>query len=155
MIKISRTNSDSGDFRELVMHLDAHLRVRDGEDHSFYNQFNKIDRIKYVVVAYDHEAAVGCGAIKEYSTDAMEIKRMFVLPNSRGQGIASVILKELEEWTSELNCVKCVLETGVKQPDAIALYKKNGYEIIPNYGQYEDVESSICFMKKLAKNIEL
>lgn len=155
MIKISRTNSDSGDFRELVMQLDAHLKIRDGEDHSFYNQFNKIDRIKYVVVAYDHEVPVGCGAIKEFSIDAMEVKRMFVLLDRRGQGIASAILKELEEWTSELNFEKCVLETGIKQPDAIALYKKNGYEIIPNYGQYEDVESSICFMKKLAKNIEL
>jgi len=151
MITLKRTNSDNPDFRELVEALDADLKIRDGEDHSFYNQFNKIDQIKYVLVAYDHEEKpIGCGAIKEFSVDALEVKRMFVLPERRGVGIASAILKELEMWTIELGFGNCVLETGVKQPEAISVYQKNGYQIIPNYGQYENVESSICFMKKLA-----
>jgi putative acetyltransferase len=79
----------------------------------------------------------------------MEIKRMYVLPDRRGHGIASTILNELELWTVELNFKKCLLETGIKQPEAIRLYQKNGYLVIRNYGPYENVESSICFMKKL------
>jgi len=150
MINLKRTNSDNPDFRELVEALDADLKIRDGEDHSFYNQFNKIDQIKYVLVAYDQEEKpIGCGAIKEFSVDALEVKRMFVLPERRGVGIASSILKELEMWTIELGYRSCILETGINQPEAISVYQKNGYHIIPNYGQYENVESSICFTKIL------
>jgi len=78
---------------------------------------------------------------------AMEVKRMFVLPNKRGKGIASIILKELEKWAIDLSFKKCLLETGKKQPEAIRLYHKNGYKIIPNFGQYQNVENSVCFEK--------
>ena len=149
MIKCIRTNSENEDFRKLVDELDADLRIRDGDDHSFYAQFNKIDAIKQVVVAYDDETPVGCAAIKAYSPNTMEVKRMYVQLNRRGQGIASTILKELEKWAVELSCTKCLLETGIKQPEAIGLYKKNNYKIIPNFGQYENVKSSVCFEKTL------
>jgi len=56
----------------------------------------------------------------------------------------------LESWASELNFKYCVLETGKRQPEAIALYKKNGYQIIPNYGQYHGIENSICFQKTVS-----
>ncbi|GAA3920745.1 GNAT family N-acetyltransferase [Chitinophaga oryziterrae] len=151
MIKCIRTTSDNKDFQQLVKALDADLRIRDGEEHSFYAQFNKIDALKYVIVAYDDDTAVGCGAIKDYSRDTMEVKRMYVSENKRGQGVASTVLKELEKWAVELNYSKCVLETGKKQPEAIALYKKSNYNIIPNYGQYENVENSVCFEKKLTE----
>jgi putative acetyltransferase len=147
MIHCIRVNSEDEQFRSLVRELDADLSTRDGEDHSFYDQFNKIDFIKYAIVALDNEIAVGCGAIKEYSGDTMEVKRMYVLVNRRGQGIASKILKELENWAVELNYKKCILETGKKQPEAIELYTKSGYEVIPNFGQYKNVENSICFEK--------
>ncbi len=149
MIRITRTNSDNQDFIRLVRHLDADLATRDGEDHSFYAQFNKIDKIKYVVVAYENDQPVGCGAIKEYAPDTMEIKRMYTAPESRGKGIASKVLHELEAWASELSYEKCILETGKKQPEAIGLYKKNGYKIIPNYGQYAEIENSLCFEKQI------
>lgn len=151
MIKCIRTTSDNKDFQQLVKALDADLRIRDGEEHSFYAQFNKIDALKYVIVAYDDDTAVGCGAIKDYSRDTLEVKRMYVSENKRGQGVASTVLKELEKWAVELNYSKCVLETGKKQPEAIALYKKNNYNIIPNYGQYKNVENSVCFEKKLTE----
>jgi GNAT superfamily N-acetyltransferase len=77
----------------------------------------------------------------------MEIKRMYVKPESRGKGIASKILSELEAWASELSYNKCLLETGIKQPEALRLYTKNGYERIPNYGQYSDIIGSLCFGK--------
>jgi|SRR6185436_2866909 len=150
MVECIRTDSGNRDFQNLVAALDADLRIRDGKDHSFYAGFNKIDSIKYVVVAYEDKTSVGCGAIKQYSDDTMEVKRMYVPPHLRGQGIASKILSELEKWAVELNYKNCILETGKKQPEAIALYKKNKYSIIPNFGQYKNVDNSVCFEKKLA-----
>jgi GNAT superfamily N-acetyltransferase len=148
MISLIRTNSVNPDFIKLVKLLDEELAIADREDHSFYSQFNKIDNIRYVVVAYEDKKPAGCGAIKEYDPDTMEVKRMFVHTEKRKKGIASAILKELENWTAELSFTKCILETGKRQPEAIGLYKKNGYKQIPNYGQYEGVENSVCFCKE-------
>lgn len=148
-MKIIRTNAGNPDFAELVKHLDAELAVRDGEDHAFYAQFNKIAAIKYAVVAYENGQASACGAIREFDAGTMEVKRMYVLPEHRGKGFATKILAELEQWAAELSCNRCVLETGKNQPEAIALYDKNGYSRIPNYGQYEGVENSVCFEKRL------
>jgi len=149
MISILRTNSDNNDFIKLVKLLDADLAERDGQEHSFYAQFNTIDKIKYVVLAYENEKLLGCGAIKEFRANTMEIKRMYVSPESRKRGIASKILSELENWVSELSYAKCILETGKRQPEAIGLYKKNGYTLIPNYGQYAGMENSLCFEKQI------
>ena len=149
MYKIKRTDSDDSDFQKLVVELDKDLAIRDGEDHAFFAQFNKIAAIKHVVVAYEDDDAVGCGAIKEYEENVMEVKRMFVPLEKRGKGIASIVLGELESWAKELGYPKCILETGKKQPEAIRLYQKNNYTTIKNYGQYADVESSVCFEKQL------
>jgi GNAT superfamily N-acetyltransferase len=102
-----------------------------------------------VVVAYEGDRAVGCGAVKSYDADTMEVKRMFVLPEERGKRIAALILDELDRWAVESGYSHCVLETGEKQPEAIALYIRCGYERIPNYGQYAEVATSVCFQKTL------
>ena len=149
MIQLIRTNSENKDFIKLVRALDADLAERDGNEHPFYAQFNKIDTIKFAMVAYENEIPVGCGAIKEYGPAAMEIKRMYVVPEHRGKGIAGKVLSELENWAAELSFAKCILETGKKQPEAIRLYTKNGYQLIPNYGQYAGVENSLCFGKEI------
>lgn len=149
MIKCTRTDSENEHFRGLIKLLDSELADRDGKDHTFYAQFNKIDKIKYAIVCYDNEQPVGCGAIKEYSPDAVEVKRMYVLTKKRNQGIASSILLALEQWASDLDYKKTVLETGKRQPEAIALYSKNDYKIVPNFGQYENVVNSVCFEKAL------
>ncbi len=149
MIKIIRTDSNNQDFVDLVKYLDADLAIRDGDDHSFYAQFNKTDKLKYVVVAYENSKPIGCGAIREYTPNTMEIKRMYTSPMSREKGIATKVLTELEMWATQLSYEKCILETGKKQPEAIELYKKNGYKLIPNYGQYAEIENSLCFEKEM------
>ncbi len=149
MIQLIRTDSGHPDFQDLIAELDKELRIRDGEDHAFYAQFNKIAAIRHAIVAFEGGKAVGCGAIREHREGVVEVKRMFVAPEYRGKGIASRILSELENWARELSCTACILETGKNQPEAIALYKKSGYGIIPNYGQYEGVENSVCFKKKM------
>ncbi len=148
-ITLIRTTSDNIDFQFLVALLDQDLRIRDGDEHAFYAQFNKIDTIKNVIVGYYNHTPIACGAFKKYDEERVEIKRMFVQPNFRGKGIAATILSALESWANELNYEHCVLETGKKQPEAIALYQKSGYQIIPNYGQYEHVENSVCMRKSL------
>lgn len=149
MIKLVRTNSDDKDFIALVEKLDLLLAELDGEEHAFYNSLNTIDRIKHVVVVYEDDKPVACGAIREFLPDTMEVKRMYTIPEYRGKGIASLVLSELEKWAAELSYKKCVLETGKRQPDAIGLYKNRGYKIIPNYGKYLNIENSVCFEKTL------
>jgi GNAT superfamily N-acetyltransferase len=149
MIKLFRTDANHPDFKELVILLDAGLAISDGKDHQFYTQFNKTDQIKFVIIAYENSKAVACGSIKKYDENTMEVKRMFTLPENRGKGLAGMILSELQLWAKEMNFKKCILETGIRQIEAIALYKKSDFIIIPNYGQYEGIETSICFEKKL------
>lgn len=155
-IKIIRTNSENTDFINLVKKLDAYLKITDGDEHDFYNQFNHIDVLKNVIVLYLDDTAIGCGAIKKFDTEtssaqvsAVEVKRMYVDVEYRKQGIAQKIITELEIWAKELGYKKCVLETGKRQIEAVKFYKKCDYKIIPNYGQYTKMENSICFEKNL------
>ena len=149
MIRLIRTDSVNKDFIRLIKDLDAYLAVSDGEEHSFYAQFNKLDLIKHVVLASYNEIIIACGAIKKYDQKTMEIKRMFTSSDYRGKGIAGLILIELENWAKEMGFENCILETGKRQIEAIRLYKKSGYEVITNYGQYAGMEDSICFIKKV------
>ena len=148
MFLIKRTDSTNISFRELVAMLDKFLADRDGKDHAFYAQFNKLDNIKNIVVCYENDEAIGCGAFKKYDDTTVEIKRMFVKPLHRAKGAATKVLQELEQWAIENNFTSAILETVKNQPEAVALYKKNGYTIIPNFGQYKDVENSICMLKQ-------
>ncbi len=142
-----RTHSNHPDFLHLVTLLDAELAIIDQEDHAYYSQQNTLDPIRYVVVAYDQDVPVGCGALKEFEPGTVEVKRMYTLPDRRGQGIAAQILRELENWAAELGYTRCVLETGKRLPDAIRLYERNGYTHIPKYGPYVGMENSVCFEK--------
>ena len=149
MITLKRTNSDDIDFINLVALLDQDLAIRDGEDHAFYNQFNKTDKIKHAVVYYENDIPVGCGAFREKESDKTEIKRMYVHPDHRKKGIASAVLKELEIWAKEAGYTYTILETGKNQPEAINLYQKQDYTIIPNYPPYEAIDNSVCMKKTL------
>ena len=149
MLKLIRTDSTHPDFIELVKQLDAYLAELDGEEHAFYNKLNVITHIKQAVVVYENDKPLGCGAIRNFGTDSMEVKRMYTLPEMRGKGVAQMVLAELEKWAAELGYKKCILETGKRQPEAIRLYEKSGYKTIPNYGEYLNIENSVCFEKEL------
>lgn len=149
MINIKRTSSDDIDFIKLVTLLDQDLAIRDGEDHAFYNQFNKTDKIKHAIVYYENNTPVGCGAFREKEPGKTEIKRMYVHPDQRKKGIASSILAALEIWAKEVGYTYTILETGKNQPEAINLYQKLNYTIIPNYPPYEEMDNSVCMKKTL------
>lgn len=146
-ITIIRTTSANAHFIQLVKLLDADLAIRNGDQNDFFTPHNKIDHIQHVVIAFNDDEALGCGAMKKYDDTTVEIKRMYVLPAMRGKGVASSILSQLEQWACELGFQRCILETGDKMPEAIGLYKRSNYRIISNYGPYTNVASSICFEK--------
>lgn len=149
-ISLIRTDASHPEFRQLIEQLDAHLAITDEEEHDFYHQYNGLDDIKYVVLAQTGEEVIACGAVKHYDAETMEVKRMFTLPGHRGQGIAGEVLNELEAWSLSLGYERCLLETGVRQPYAIRLYEKRGYQRMPeNYGQYQGVDNSVCMEKAL------
>jgi GNAT superfamily N-acetyltransferase len=148
-MNLVRTTSDSPDFQQLVVELDAYLRIVDGDDHAFYAQFNTIDSLQHVIVCYDQDIAIGCGAFKAYNTQTVEIKRMYTLPQYRGRGVAKSIMAAIENWANEEHFSLAILETGYLQKEAIALYTKIGYEVTNNFGQYEGVATSVCMQKTI------
>jgi len=85
LINLYRTNSEDNDFINLVFKLDEYLHIIDGDKHPFFAQFNKLDSIKNAIVAYEDKVPAGCGAIKQYNEDTMEVKRMYVKPEARGR----------------------------------------------------------------------
>jgi len=148
MIAIRRTNPQNLEFIKLVQLLNSELAQRDGKTH-LLSQFNDISHVKHVVLASEKGKTIGCGAISQYDFSSMEIKRMYVSPQIRGQRIGGEILSELESWSRELGITKCLLFTGSKQPEANKLYHKNGYRLIQKYGKLKDIPDSLCFSKDL------
>ncbi|GAT62774.1 GNAT family N-acetyltransferase [Paludibacter jiangxiensis] len=148
MLKLERTTNEDGEFRRLIAELDEDLNSRYGELQKQYNGFNRVDKIDTVVIARIENEAVGCGCFKPFDNKTVEIKRVFVQKNFRGNGIADAILKELETWAGELEFTTAILETGKGQPEAIRFYTRQGYTVIPNFGQYIGNDNSVC-MKKL------
>jgi len=148
-MNLVRTTSDSPDFQQLVVELDAYLRIVDGDDHAFYAQFNTIDSLQHVIVCYNQDIAIGCGAFKAYNTQTVEIKRIYTLPQYRGRGVAKSIMAAIENWANEEHFSLAILETGYLQKEAIALYTKIGYEVTNNFGQYEGVATSVCMQKTI------
>ncbi len=148
-ITLKRTTSSNPDFRPLTILLDQELYEKYGDLQSEYERYNQIVDIDTVMIAYRDGIAVGCGCFKQLDDASAELKRMYVKKDERGHGIALAMLSELELWAMESGFAYSILETGTKQHEAIALYQKIGYTIIPNYGQYSGMESSICMRKEL------
>ena len=146
---ILRTDSSNIGFQHLVSLLDATLANHNGDDHNFFDQFNKIDTIKNCIVISVDTIPAACGAFKELSEDIVEIKRMYTHPDFRKRGLASAIVEELENWARELGFKKAVLETSIDLKNAISVYEQSGFYRIPNYGQYANIESSVCYEKVL------
>jgi len=104
------------------------------------------------LVAFLESEPVGCGAVRRIAPTICEIKRMYVVPKARGRGVGRRILLELEAIARTLGAARLVLETGVRQPEALALYTRAGFTTIPLFGSYADTpypELSVCMAKEL------
>lgn len=147
-IQLKHTNSDDDDFKKLSAFLEAEIMLRDGDMADINYQLNKIDFLEYVLLIYEDNIAVACGAFRKYNY-AAEIKRMYVMPSYRKRKLATTILIELENLAKLHGYGYCVLETGKNQPEAISFYTKQGYSRIDKFGKYIDSINSVCFQKQL------
>jgi putative acetyltransferase len=149
MITFNRTGSNDPDFMALTGELDRELLQQYQEQQAMYAPHNKMNNLQTVIVAYSDGVPAGCGCFKKAGEAVTELKRMFVRNAYRGLGIGASILKELELWAKESGYNYMILETGIKQKEAIGLYQKNGYRLIENYGPYAGLEDSICMKKSI------
>lgn len=150
MIDIKRTSTEDPDFCNLIGLLDKDLWSRYPKTQQNYTAHNMIECDAKVVVVYLDGMPAGCGCYRETEEpETVEIKRMYVLERARGKGLASTVLQELEQWAAAAGQRAAILETGVNQPEAIALYAKLGYRRIANYGPYAGNPESVCMGKDL------
>jgi putative acetyltransferase len=148
VIRFDRPDSDDG--RRLIQRLDEDLLQRYPAIaiHGLYPQDVADPNLTFLVASVDSQA-VGCGALRSLEPGVGEVKRMFVLPEFRGRGIARQILMALESAAREHGYSTLRLETGTRQPEAIGLYRSAGYGEIPCFGAYADDQFSVCFEKRL------
>jgi len=149
MFRVERTSREDEHLKELVRMLDAELDSVYGNIQSQYNQYNSLASVDGAVLATANQQYVACGCFRRYNQETVEIKRMFVRTEDRGSGAAQIVLSELEKWAREAGYSRAILETGTKQAAAIRFYTKSGYGPIPNYDQYAELETSVCFAKPL------
>ena len=103
----------------------------------------------FLVARLDGEA-VGCGAVKRGPFDGVgEVKRMYVAPQARGRRVGAALLEALAQAARELGYTRLVLETGLRQPEAVALYTREGWTPVPAFGHYSDSPLSRCFGRSL------
>jgi GNAT superfamily N-acetyltransferase len=108
--------------------------------------------IVFFLVAYDDDEVtpIGCGGLRAIDERHGEIKRMFVVADRRGSGVAAFVLRSLERVAANMfGWDRLVLETGDQQPDAIRFYEREGYTRIPNFGHYRQSTNSLCFERRL------
>lgn len=148
-----RTDGKNGDFIENCRLLDLDLDRRVGRQikREKYHKYNQLDEIQEAIVVYDGHKAVGGGAIRRYDDETIELKRVFVHNEYQGQGIGSRLVLLLIEWAAELGYQRMVLETGELLVESCALYRKLGFQVIPNYGPYEDMPESLCMARDLGE----
>lgn len=147
------TDGQDRDFAGLCDLLDASLEELAGHiiDQSKYSQYNTREKIRDVLLAYDGTQPVACGAIRHYAEAIAEVKRIFVREDYRGRGISKTLMALLENRAVEKGYTTLILETGAPLFRSISLYKKLGYQVIDNYGQYKDMKESVCLQKNLSE----
>lgn len=147
----SRTDGKNKDFIENCRFLDMDLERRVGKviKRDKYRKYNQLDEIKEAIVVYEDGKAIGGGALRRYDDENIELKRVFVHPEYQGRGIGSKLVSLLVDWAIELGYKRIILETGELLVQSCAVYKKLGFEIIPNYGPYVDMPESLCMAKEL------
>lgn len=150
-MEFKRTTGKDIHFIENCRLLDMDLDRRVGKKikRDKYAKYNQLDEIKEAIVVYDNNKAVGGGAIRKYDNDNAELKRVFVNPQYQGQGIGTRLVSLLIEWASELGYKRIILETGELLAESCSVYKKLGFQVIPNYGPYADMPESLCMARNL------
>ncbi len=153
MIEIRREDLMSPTAHSLINALNADLRARYPEGDGMHYFRLDADEVRpgrgAFVVAYDARTPVGCGAVRMIGAGIAEIKRMYVVPGVRGRGVARRMLEVLENEARAIGVTTLMLETGTRQPEAIALYSKTGYSPTDPFGEYPPSPLNVFFEKRL------
>ena len=151
IMKYVYTDGSDGDFIELCHELDCFLNeiVGGEKNRAAYIPYNKLDSIHDVIVVYNEDTPIGCASFKKYDDTHAEVKRVFIKEEYRGRGISRCLMEKLEKAAKSKGYRYFILESGEPLISAMALYRKIGYTVIPNYGQYKDMPDSVCMMKEL------
>jgi len=151
-IEFRRESVDSAVVQRLIKALNAELESIYPEDGA---NFFRLDPEEVAegrgafLVAYLDDKPIGCGAVRLNEPGLAEIKRMYVDPAVRGRRVGRRIVDALEAQARLLGANRIVLETGPRQPDAIAMYAHAGFSEIPLYGEYIGSQFSVCMAKDL------
>lgn len=148
-ITIKRTEASDPDFPFLVAQLTLELREIYGDFRVIYDKYNQISHLDTVVIACANNTPVGCGCFKRIDNKTVEFKRVYVSPSERKLGIGAAVMNELEVWAKEDGYSRVITETANKLDDSIRFLKNRGYQIIPSYGPYAGMKTSVCFGKRL------
>ncbi|MEV6610093.1 GNAT family N-acetyltransferase [Kutzneria sp. NPDC051319] len=112
------------------------------------------DDVAVFLIAFDDAGSpLGCGALRQLDDTSAEVKRMFVEKSARGTGVATAVLRALEQAAVDRGWTTVRLETGTGQPDAIRFYEREGYVPIPAYGDYIGSETSLCYERVLSSGV--
>ena len=138
--------------RNLILALNAELSSRYPEDGACHFRLDAEEVAEgrgMFLVAYRGERPIGCGAVRRIEEQTGELKRMYVCPEERCRGVGRAILDGLEAEARKLGINKLLLETGIRNPEAIALYERAGFSRIPAFGEYVGSPISVCMAKEL------
>lgn len=136
--------------QELVRELDDYFFDNWGDIAGQYQKYHDLSKMACAVVAYVGHSAVGCGCWKPLDAATAEVKRMYVRPDFRRNGVAREILTALEDHAVRNGCHRMVLETGAAMPDAIASYERMGYVRCPAFGAFVGDEICVCMEKAVS-----
>lgn len=152
-ISLRQVDPNNKDFIRLCSELDSFLDIAIGGEskRDKYKKFNHPDTMDYIIVAYDKEEAVGCGALRKYSDTDVEVKRVFVRESFRGQNLGGRLLEQLISYAEESGYKRLILETGSFLQASLRLYFRYGFERIENYGAYKNMEESLCMGLNIEK----
>lgn len=149
MIAMRFVGTEDEDLKMLIHCLDTYYADRWGEIARQYRHCHDLRSVSAAVVAYAGSEPVGCGCIRLLDAQTAEIKRLYVQPAFRRRGIAEQIISSLQGAAADHGCRCTVLETGAAMQDAIAFYRRQGYRVIPNFGDFAGDKLSVCMKKEL------
>lgn len=142
---------DSPVARALIAELDAVLEpLYPPKSRHGYSVEKLIQQEVAFFVAYLNGQPVGCGGVQLFGEEYAELKRMYVRPAFRGQGVGKRLLTHLQAYAYERGLRVLRLETGIFQTEAIGLYQRFGFRRIPPFGPYFEDPVSLCMEKRLA-----
>lgn len=153
MIKYIWTDGTNETFRKFYLITEEYYNgiVGGAGNRKSFMPYNISDNIHDVVLAYIDDTAAACAGLKKYSEQDVEVKRVWVEPAYRGNGLGTAIMEQIERKARAEGFQRTILQTRAIMTGAVGLYRKFGYHQIPNYPPYDKLDGAVCFAKDLQR----